>query len=67
MKMACYGILSNAHGAISSTKGQYVTKIKCCNCRHIICDWGHISVIGVTPKRLELHIGMSFVTGVTKA
>ena len=63
----CYDIISDAQGAISSTKGQHVTEIKCCDCRHIICDWGHISAIGVTLMRLELHIGMSFVTGVTKA
>jgi hypothetical protein len=37
-------------GAISSTKGQHVTRITC-------CDWRRTNVTGVTLMRLESHIG----------
>ena len=37
-------------GAISSTKGQHVTRITC-------CDWRRTYVTGVTLIRLETHIG----------
>jgi hypothetical protein len=52
-------------GAISSTKGQHVTEITC-------CDWRRTYVTGVTLMQPETHLCgwsrilmMSFVTGVT--
>jgi hypothetical protein len=38
------------NGAISSTKGQHVTRITC-------CDWSRTCVTGVTLMQPETHIG----------
>jgi hypothetical protein len=34
LKNSSYGITGDAQGAISSTKGQHVTRITCCDYRH---------------------------------
>ena len=47
-RLACYDIIGNAQGAISSSKGQHVTRVTC-------CDWSHTYAIGVTLMRLESH------------
>ena len=51
-RLAWYGIIGDdiIKGAISSTKGQHVIRITCCDSRHTY-------VTGVTVMQLESHIG----------
>jgi hypothetical protein len=49
-RLACYAIIGDAQGAISSTKRQHVTRITC-------CDWGHTFMTRVILMRLVPHIG----------
>ena len=44
-RLACYDIIGIAQGAISSTKGQHVTRITC-------CDWSHAYATGVAHQWL---------------
>ena len=54
--MACYDIIGDAHGAISSTKGQYVILVVIVDVTRITgSDFRHIIVAGVTFMRLETH------------
>jgi hypothetical protein len=48
-RLACYDIIGDPQGAISSTKGQHVAGTMC-------CDYSCISVAGIALMWLESHI-----------